>query len=264
MGVEHRYIEVNGLRLHAVDFGGSGPPIVCLHAATSHAWMWRAVAGVLEGHRRILAVDLRGHGDSQWSDHEAYETEDLARDLVGAIETSPEPVDVVGASWGGLIALRASILAPQLMNRLVLVDVPPSFSSGTGDIRAEPAEFKDHAAVVAWERQANPLASEATVETLAALGTRPGSQGRLVRKYDPYFGWRWPFRADDHWAALAATTVPTLLVRGENSAVLSTEVFDKMAAANLQARRVLVAGSGHLVPIDNPAGMAQVLLEFLT
>ena len=264
MGVEHRYIEVNGLRLHAVDFGGSGPPIVCLHGATGHAWMWRGVAGVLDGRRRILAVDLRGHGDSQWPENEAYETSDLARDLVGAIETSPEPVDVVGASWGGLIALSASIQAPQLMRRLVMVDVPPSFASGTADLREEPAEFKDHAAAVAWERHANPRASDATVETLAALGTRPGSQGRLVRKHDPYFGWRWPFRADDHWAALAATTVPTLLVRGEHSPVLSPEVFDKMATAQPAAQRVVVAGSGHLVPLDNPAGMAQVIVEFLT
>ena len=263
MGVEHRYIEVNGLRLHAVDFGGTGAPIVCLHDVGGNAWVWRGVAGALAGRRRLLAVDLRGHGDSQWSANQAYETANLVDDLLGALATSSEPVDVVGAGWGALVGLVGAAKAPHLVRRLVMIDSPPKYHLGTGDVPQMPSDFASHAAVLEWERQANPRAAEATIETLASAGTRPGSEGHLVRKTDPYFGWRWPFCADDYWALLPSITRPVLAVRGEQSTMLTAEDFDRMATALPAIQRAIVAGAGHQVPVDNPVGVAQALLQFL-
>lgn len=264
MGVEHRYIEVNGLRLHAVDFGGAGAPIVCLHDVGGHAWAWRGVAAALEGRRRLLAVDLRGHGDSQWSAAQGYETKDLALDLSAALSTSSEPVDVVGAGWGGLVGLVAASASPGLFRRLVMVDSPPSSRQSTGDVPAAPAEFDHYAAVVDWERRANPRASDATLDTLASLGTRPGAEGRFVRKHDPYFGWRWPFCADDHWVALQSLQVTALAVRGEQSHVLTSADFDRMATVQPQLQRAVIAAAGHHVALDNPVGVAQALVDFLS
>ena len=160
-------------------------------------------------------------------------------------------------------ALAAAARVPHLLRRLVLIDSPPSYHQGTGDVPQAPAAFANHAAALDWERLANPRASEATIDTLASAGTRPGPEGHLVRKADPYFGWRWPFCADDHWAALHSLRTPALAIRGEHSTVLTPADFDRMATVQPALRRAIVAAAGHHVPVDNPVGVAQALLEFL-
>jgi pimeloyl-ACP methyl ester carboxylesterase len=191
---------VGGLRLHRLEYAGddAGDTVVCVHGVTGHAWLWHDVATSLAP-RRLLAVDLRGHGDSQWSAHGAYATDDHASDLTSLLESlEVGPVHLVGLSWGGLVALRVAASSPQLVKTLAVVDVPLWFEQGPSDVPERPYSFAGHEEVVAWERQANPHAPDELLELAASFGVRPGKGGTFVRKYDPFFARTWPFRTCDH------------------------------------------------------------------
>ncbi|MPY91579.1 MAG: alpha/beta fold hydrolase [Acidimicrobiia bacterium] len=267
MSLTHRFVQVRDLRLHLLDFGGEGPRLpvlLCLHGVTGHAWTWAGVAEALEGRARVVALDQRGHGDSQWSAAGAYGTTELAEDLFGVLEAEAlGPVNLVGLSWGGLVGLRLAAAFPHLVRSLTVVDVAPSTSAPPGQVPPRPYEFDSHAAVREWERQANPHAPDAMVEALAAFGTRPGPRGQLVRKHDPCFQEQWPFRAEDHWDAWRVLAVPTLLVRAAGSPVLDEASFDEMSAQVVGLRRAVVADSGHLVPVEQPEAFAALVEEFV-
>jgi pimeloyl-ACP methyl ester carboxylesterase len=264
--VHHRYVEANGLRLHVADLGGDGPPTLLLHGVTSHWAAWLPLAAVLDGERRLLAADLRGHGDSQWSGAGAYATRDLAVDTIAVLDALGDvfgpPVDVVGASWGGLCGLLVAAARPDLVRSLVMVDVPPSWTQAPDDVPPRPPSFADHAEVIAFERPRYAFASDSAIEHLAALGTRPGPDGRLYFKYDPLFRSRWGFRAEDHWAVLAEVRVPTLVVRAGAGGPLPADVAARMVAALPRATLVEVAEAGHSVHVDAPDALGNALRAF--
>lgn len=264
MRVDHRYFLVNGLRLHALDHGGEGRPILLVHGVTGQGGAWRDVAVPLSLWGRVLAVDLRGHGASQWSAEGAYGTDHHVADLAALLAELGQPADVVGLSWGGLIGLRLAARHPDLVRKLVVIDPPTSGDPSADDTAPErPYHFARHEDVVAWERAANPRATDTMIAHLAVTGTRPDHGGNLSRGHDPYFSGHWPFRLerfDDDWARIG---VPALLVRAADSPVLSSEAFAALQAARPDIAAVTVAASGHLVPVENPLGLTDALVEFL-
>jgi pimeloyl-ACP methyl ester carboxylesterase len=268
VSLTHRFVQARDLRLHLLDFGPPDPAlpvVVCLHGVTGHAWSWAGVAETLVGRARVVALDQRGHGDSQWSAAQAYGTNELAEDLYDVLQAEGlAAVNLVGLSWGGLVAVRLAAAFPALVRSLTVVDVAPSTAAAPDAVPERPYEFEDHAAVRAWERAANPHAPDAVVEAQAAFGTRPGPEGKLVRKHDPYFSVVWPFRAEDHWDAWRVLAVPTLLVRAEGSPVLDEASFDEMSASVVGLQRAVVQESGHLVPVEQPAAFAELVLEFVS
>ena len=106
--VRHAFVLVNDLRLHRVEYGGSGRPIVCLHGVTGHAWVWHDVTAYLRSVGRVVGVDMRGYGESQWAPDGAYTTEHHVADLAGVLDDlGVEQVDLAGNSWGGMCGSRA-------------------------------------------------------------------------------------------------------------------------------------------------------------
>jgi pimeloyl-ACP methyl ester carboxylesterase len=261
--VSHRFAEVGGLRLHALELGGDGPAVECLHGVTGHAWMFRDVAAELGDAARVLAIDLRGHGDSQWSPDERYATDDHVADVAGVLtQLGLSGVTLVGASWGGLIGTRVAARHAELVGRLAVLDVEPSFGEPDTAVPARPADFGGHAEVVAWERAANPHAPSDLVEAVAAHGTRPGPGGRLVRKHDPFFLRRWPFRNEDHWSELAGLRIPLLVVRAEGG-LLRPETAERMVAEARSARLVCIPRARHVVPVEAPGPLAAAIRALL-
>jgi pimeloyl-ACP methyl ester carboxylesterase len=262
--VRHEVTSNADLRLHRLDYGGEGRPVVCLHGVTGHAWVWHDAAGDLveAGAGRVLAVDLRGHGDSQWSAGGAYGTDDHIEDLAAVLDDlAADEVDLAGSSWGGLVALGYAARNPGRVRHLALVDIEPSFEQGETDVFPRPTSFATHAEAAAWERQQNPNAPDSMIEIMAAHGTRPGPEGQLHRKHDPYFFERWPFRADDRWEELRSLALPVLVLHASQTWVRG-EVAERMARETGNGRFVQMEDSAHLIPVEQPNELARVLASF--
>lgn len=260
--VRHSFVYSGDLRLHRLDFGGSGRPLVCIHGVTGHASLWHDVTAGLTSLRRVVAVDMRGHGDSQWSVDRAYRTDDHATDLEAVVhDLGHTQVDLAGLSWGALVALAFASRHPDRVGRLAMVDVEPSFEQGETDVFPRPREFEDHAAAAAWVRETNPNAPDGMVEVVAGMGTRPGPNGALIPKHDPFFFERWPFRSDDRWDELRALSLPVLVVRADQTWVRA-EVAERMATEAPDGRLVQIANSTHLIPVEQPAELGRALMTF--
>ena len=101
-GVEHRFLDVRGARLHVAELG-SGPPVLLLHGWPQHWWSWRRLMPLLADRHRVLAMDLRGFG---WSEptRRGYRKEELADDVAGVLDALEiERADLVGHDWGGVV-----------------------------------------------------------------------------------------------------------------------------------------------------------------
>jgi len=262
--VAHRWFVADGLRLHALAFASGSPTLVSLHGVASHAWTWLPFASALGAGERCLAIDLRGHGDSQWSRTGDYATEGLSHDLEAVLDQAgASGVTVVGASWGGLVGLVLAVRRPDLIARLVLIDLGPSSNKDPEDVPPRPASFVSHEAVVAFEQARSPRADASTWERLAAHGTRPGEGGQLVPKHDPVFARRWAFRSEDHWPALSALQQPLLVVKAIDSPLLPDDVADRMASETTNGRVARIAATGHVVHVDDPVGLARLVRAFV-
>jgi len=121
-GVEHRFVDVGGVRLH-VATAGTGPPLVLLHGWPQHWWCWRHVIGELARHHRVLAPDLRGFG---WSDAPAgdYAKSTFAADIVALLDR--EGIDraaIIGHDWGGYTAFLLALEFPERVERVLGLDI---------------------------------------------------------------------------------------------------------------------------------------------
>lgn len=260
----HRYTTGSaGGRLHYLDFGGTGADLILMHGVTGHAWNWYEVAAGLNDRRHVYALDFRGYGESQWSGVGAYETVDHVADLAALVtHLDTESVDLMGSSWGALVAIQYAAENADRVANLIVVDVEPSFEQDETDLFARPRQYADTAEAAEAEAQRNPGASVLMTEVMSTTGYAPGPDGKLVPKHDPFFFDRWPFRSDDHWDRLNMIEARTLLLHAADSFVRA-EVMRDMATRIGGARLVEIANSGHAVPVENPAGLVAAVTPFL-
>jgi pimeloyl-ACP methyl ester carboxylesterase len=260
--VSHLFVEVAGARIHLLDFGGSGRPVILLHGVLGQAWMWHDAAPGLTAAGRVLALDLRGYGDSQWAS-DGYTTDGHADDVEAVIEALGSDVDLVGFSWGGLVALAVAARRPELVRRLAMIDIPPSSRQSDTEVPPIGSQYAGHAEAVEGERKLSPRADERMLATMAAFGTRAAPGGGLTRKHDPFFLERWPFRNDDRWEELRSIRQPLLLVHAADSIVLSAEDAARMRDEAHDATLVEIEDCGHLIPVERPAQLTSALAGFL-
>jgi pimeloyl-ACP methyl ester carboxylesterase len=268
-GPQDRFVVVNGLRLRYRDWGGAGRPLLALHGSAAHAHWWDPVAPRLRRRVRVLALDWRGHGRSAWPRPPAYRTEDFAADLLGMIERLDlRRVVVAGHSMGGQIALAFAAWHPGALDRLVVLDAKPAVNlarlqaiRSRGE-RPRP-EFPGRAAALRRFRLSPPetSASPAVVRDVGARGIRRLARGRWVYRFDPACErTREPV---DAWPLLPRITVPTLIVRGEESTILPRDVAERMAKLVPSARLEAIRGAYHHVTLDAPVALADCLLDWL-
>jgi pimeloyl-ACP methyl ester carboxylesterase len=129
-GVEHRYVDVRGARMHVADTGGAGEPVVLLHGWPQHWWTWNKIIPALAERYRVICPDLRGHG---WSDAPAggYDKPQFASDLIGVIDAlGLDRVKLIGHDWGAIAGYLACIREPERFDRYLAVSIAPPFPSG--------------------------------------------------------------------------------------------------------------------------------------
>ena len=243
------------------------PAMVLLHGLTGHARMWDAFAGVMARDHQVIALDQRGHGDTEWPQPPAYATADFVEDL-HALTTlrGVEHFTLIGLSMGAHNALAFAVRHPEMVERLVSVDVPPTVSlprdrqvlAGSDPARAG---FASIAEAFAAERPVYPLSSEDVVMHRVRHNLKQREDGRWVWKHSPDVALRWI--PEDLGDAIRTIRCPTLIVRGEKSEVFDPESAARTTRAIPRARLVTVEGSGHSVPMDRPVDFERVVREFL-
>ncbi len=248
-------VEVNGLGVHSQELG-SGPPVVFLHGiAVSNLSLWYfGAAPALARRRRVLLYDLRGHGLSDTA-ASGYSSGVLASDLEGVLDRlcpGPEPVDLVGFSFGGVVALRFCLGRPERVRRLALVETPlPPI---------DPAWLESLLDTEAAER--DQLVPAPLREALAQGGRRAARHAErlrviseettLVRDVES----ERPFAAEE----LARLDLPVLLCYGRETACPGAA---ERLLVSLPAARVKILAGGHYLPLEAPQALGAALSDFL-
>jgi esterase len=269
-----RMVLLNDRRFHYTEWGSpAGPPAILLHGITGHARTWDEEARLLAERYRVLALDQRGHGDSDPAPDGDYSDGALLGDLEAFVQTlGLGTVSLVALSLGGRVAINYAGCHPGRVERLVVVDIGPEIApAGRARVGAlmatAPERFESVDEVVAHMRANNPRYAEAMLRHRAQHAVRPLAGGGLTWKYDRAL--RDAIREGrlrvpaDLWPQWRAIACPTLLVRGEESDVLSADTAKRMAEELSHARLIVVPGAGHTVPGDQPAVFQALLREFL-
>ncbi len=269
----NRTVKVNGLALHYTEWGRpDASPVVLLHGITGHARVWDYVAERLTPGFRVLALDQRGHGDSEAPQDADYRIATMADDLAAFADTLRlERFRLVGHSMGGRIAIQYAAHFPTRLERLVIVDVGPDISlSGLKRVRDIMAQAPERIPTEEWAfeyvRRSNPFYDLDQLRHRVRHGIKRTPDGGLTWKYDK--GLRDMMREGrrdtvDLWEPLGQISCPTLLVRGAESDILSPEVAKRMLEVLHQGRLVEVAGAAHTVPGDKPQEFARIVRSFL-
>jgi pimeloyl-ACP methyl ester carboxylesterase len=255
--------------ISALKFGDGPPRVVFLHGGGQNAHTWDTViVGLGEP---ALAIDLPGHGRSAWRDDGDYGPKLNAVAVEPVVrELAPDADLVVGMSLGGLTALRLAVAAPDLVRKLVLVDVTPS-------ARERHTEMTDAqkgtVALVQGERTFPSFAAMLDVTVAAAPhrdreSLRRGVFHNAKRLGDGTWTWRYDaFRKDEGrsgfqglWDDVSNLSTPTTLVRGANSAFVNDDDASEFARTAPGFRGVhMVENSGHAVQSDQPRVLIDIL-----
>ncbi len=265
------------MTLAADAWGDLGaPPVVFLHGGGQTRHAWGDTARELAG-RGWLAVtlDLRGHGDSAWSETGSYRLGDFAQDLRVVIAGLGRPAILVGASLGGMTALVAAGEDPPAdVSALVLVDIAPRIERG-GALRIVSFMLQKPDGFASLDEAADAVAAyqphrrRPTDTRGLEKNLRQGSDGRWRWHWDPRFlaGVGLPFAGETPNrldAAASRLTAPTLLVRGRLSDLISEEGARHFLEIVPHARYVDVSDAGHMVAGDRNDLFTRAVVDFLS
>jgi pimeloyl-ACP methyl ester carboxylesterase len=269
-----RYKGSRGITLVA-DVGGdpASPPILLLHGGgqTRHSWSG-AMHNLVACGYFVVNLDARGHGDSDWASDGDYTLSTFAQDIACVISTLSARPALVGASMGGAASLLLVGTNPELAAALVLVDIVPSIeSSGASRIRAF---MTDHLGGFATLQEAAQAIAAYSPERRRPTN-EVGLQKNLRRRADGRFYWHWdprviqgrdgsePLTLDQLAKAAESVRVPTLLVRGLKSDVVSDAGVADLQRRIPQLEVFNVAEAGHMVAGDKNDLFNQAVSRFL-
>jgi pimeloyl-ACP methyl ester carboxylesterase len=276
-----------GRRLSALVWQDRDPELVLLHGGSQNAHTWDTVAMALD--RPLVAIDLPGHGHSDGpgdSQEGQLDVHANAVDVAAAIrQLAPGAQAVIGMSLGGLTAIALSAEAPDLVRKLVLVDVLPGIKAQRAqhitDFVAGPASFASLDELLERTARFNPSRSRSSL--------RRGIVHNAEQQPDGTWVWRWArhrrpepppastpaapapaasapavTRYGDLWEALSAITVPLLLARGMRpDSVLDDDDERELLRRVPSAQVVHVEEAGHSLQGDTPLELAAIIEHFV-
>ena len=269
---EDRHVLANGLRFHYLDWGNEGADtILFLHGALQQGHSWDFVSLSLCGDYHVLALDARGHGDTEWAPDGDYSLDAHQRDLDALVDAlGLRRFILVGHSMGGRNAYVFASRRPDTIKALAVVDTGPEMGrAGESRIRTF-RELPDE--LDSYEEFADRVQSytgRPREQVLGALkySIRQRDDGKWTWKYDKALrapGFRPPSWSSDRlWECVGRVRCPTLLVRGGESDFFRPEVMDRMLQIVPGSTGAVVPGAGHLVAGDKPAEFVVALRTLL-
>lgn len=269
-----RNIVLRRLRFHFLEWGAAdAPPILLLHGGHQSAHSWDLVSLCLARRYRVLALDQRGHGDSEWARDAEYSNHEMALDAEAFLQVLAlqRPI-VIGHSMGARNAMLLTRRDPSRLRALVVVDVGPEVSDRgrqviAGFVQAN-QEFDDLEQFVENVRRYDPYRSRAHIERTVKYNMLQRSDGKFVSKCD----------ATPRRIGLVRGTgplenitlddarrfdLPVLVVRGANSNILAPDAAERFRDALPLGELVTVPDCGHNVHGQNTKGFLAVVEAFL-
>jgi len=268
-----------GLELVLDRYGvPENPPVILLHGGgqTRHSWQ-SAGRELAAAGWYVLSMDQRGHGESDWADDGGYRFDDFVEDLRFLIDSLDQPPVLVGASLGGIVGLltQDTLADPDqaLLRALVLVDIVPQIQSG-GERRVR--DFMEgHPQGFATLEEAATAVSRYLPDRRRP-SSQEGLRKNLRQRGNGRYYWHWDNRMmaafaragsdvlrDRMQQAASRLSIPTLLIRGELSDVVSAEGATDFLQTVPHARFVEVAGAGHMVAGDDNDLFVDAVKRFL-
>jgi pimeloyl-ACP methyl ester carboxylesterase len=243
-----------------VEHEGAGPAVVLIHAGVADSRMWDPQWAAWQTRFALTRLDLRGFGRSG----PPLGAFSHARDVLAVLDAAGiERALLVGASFGGLVALDLAASHPERVGGLVLADAPlpghPWSDEMRGFFVAENAALEAGDLEAATEVNVGFWAGAANEAVRAAIREQQLNAFRLQAGDEADDS----LLTDDLPGSLATLAVPTLVVTGENDKADFRAIADKLAATLPDAHRATVAGAGHLPSLEQPPAFDEVVLPFL-
>jgi pimeloyl-ACP methyl ester carboxylesterase len=263
--VQRFFVAVDGLRqLSGLRWGDSEPDLVLVHGGGQNAHTFDTVALALQ--RPLIALDLPGHGHSDPSGYPNSALAMHARDLARAIEQlTTHPIPLVGMSLGGMCSIVLASERPDLVSRLVLIDITPGVNADKSrhitDFVNGPATFDNFDELLARTIEHNPTRSVSSL--------RRGILHNAVQRADGTWVWRHQQHSPaaleappvaDLWATVTTLTMPVTLLRGMSAGSVVDNDDEAELRRRLPTAQVIhVEGAGHSIQGDQPVKLAELL-----
>lgn len=260
-------MRVQQTNLHYLAWGTpTNPPLLLLHGGSAHAHWWDHLAADLAREYWVLALDLRGHGDSAWITPPAYEIEDYVADLEDVITMlGLAPLILLGHSLGGFIALAYASAHVEALRALVVIDM------GFRLRQSRRLRLLSHLPIPVYQDEEDLLrrfrllppethAPFPLLHDIARHSVRRLEDGGLSLKFDRATLTREP---RDLAAFLPCITCPTLFLRGSDSQNLSAATLAEIVALCPRAQGLDIPEAGHHLFLDNPAAFLSAVRNFL-
>jgi len=265
---QDKYIMINNLRLHYLEWGNEGlRPMILLHGTGDNAHMWDYFAFYTSIHFRIIALDQRGHGNSDWAVPPAYNCSDYVGDLTSLVDTLQQNgIVLMGHSIGALHSTMYAAMRPDKVSGLIHIDIepyPPSWNKKYLHRLYDtlPNFYNSIQDFVNQIQETSPYANKEKLFYLASFALDKKDDGKFYTKFDRevlnYFD-QYDLRSH-----MALVKCPTLILRGKESRVMRREIAVEMNHTISNSKLVEIPLATHQLHTDNPFEFQKVVLDFL-
>jgi len=280
------YHAADGLQLHYLFWPNSNSKSCCvlIHGFTNDAHIWDDLAQKLQKQHNVIAVDLRGHGDSAWDPEAKYTHPQMVDDVWQLMKNQTySDWHIIGHSLGARVATLLIANHAIKPTTFTLIDTGPEVRAvGVNKVRFDaentPTEFSSPNDFYKYLSSIYLFAQDDRILKMARYGIKENSNNRWIPKTDPAFTaalWKadstkgnaqdlkYPL-TDELWRALANIQCPTLILKGQASAILAKSVAEKMANEVMpNARLEIIGRAGHAMMVDNPDAFESTVCQFI-
>ena len=273
---ESKTLIANGLKLHYLEWGDpSNPTMLLLHGFAQQCHSWDFVALAFADRYRIIALDQRGHGDSDWASDGDYSPETQQKDIEAFVNSlGIQRFVLMGLSMGGRNSFTYAANNPDRVEALIIVDAgPENVRTGTQNIRnfvEQEDELDSIDAFVDRVIKYNPRRDPIQIRGSIVNNLRELPNGKWTWKYDKILrspgrmaGTQDPDLTNRLWNYVESLQCPALVVRGDKSDIIATNTADEMANRIPNGKVAIVENAGHLVMGDNPSGFESAVTQFI-
>ena len=257
-----RNIQVNGMNFHYLEWGNAADPtVLMLHGNSQQAHSWDFVSLALSEKYHVVALDQRGHGDTDWATDGDYSIEAQVADLDGFVQASGITGFVLmGHSMGGRNSYVWASRNPGTLKCLIIVDTGPETQRrGSERIRSFKELPDELDSFEEFAQRVMEYTGRSREQVMGALkySIRERPDGKWTWKYDKAM--RNPalressWTPEQLWECVRRIDCPTLVMRGDRSDLFLEETMQRMQQAIADCETVTISGAGHLVQGDNPA-----------